>query len=890
MTSNSGKGDYITTGSLHAHALCTILLEYCDWYGTVKYLLSSRSGGHKPVVRTFGLERCIPPTLAKELGQATSQPEDRSGNPPGSIRQDDIAVVGMSIKVAGADDVVEFWDLLCEGSSQHQEVPDRISFDTVWRESEHGRKWFGNFVNDPDAFDQKFFKKSAREAATMDPQQRQMMQVAYQALQQAGYLNKPEDVREKNFTCYIGVCSADYENNIACYQPNAFSATGNLKSFIAGKISHFFGWTGSAMCIDTACSSSLVAVHLACKSILSGECDASLAGGVNIIVNPLWFQNLAGASFLSPTGQCKPFDSSADGYCRGEGIAAVVLKKMSKALADGDQILGVIPSTAVYQNENCTPIFVPNAPSLSSLFRRVLDDSGLKPNQIGYVEAHGTGTQVGDPAEYDSIRQVFGESTKRQQSLLLGSVKGLVGHTECTSGAVSLIKTLLMVQHGAVPAQQSFKEPNPSLNMVAEDRIEIVTKARKWDTSFRAALINNYGASGSNASMIVTQAPSRATETATRRVSTPIDFPFRIFGRDLRALKEYSGKLRQYLLQPKAGQDMSIANVAFNVCHQSNTSLENAWNISCRSMDHLLDSLKALEAGDINAGQLVQPQPRPVILCFGGQISTHVGLSREVYDSVAVLRFWLEQCDQVFHSLGYETIFPGIFEKEPIEDPVKLQTLLFAMQYSCAKAWIDCGIQPVAVVGHSFGELVSLCIAGVLSLKDAITMIAERAKVIREYWGPEKGAMVAVEADISQAEALLIEVAAVCRDVGEVPPTIACFNGPRSFTVAGSAKAIDMTMHTMTQNKYMGIRHKRLNVTNAFHSTLVEPLMDKLEDIGRRLTFNKPLLDLERATEFKSSDSFYPRYVADHSEFYSLPLLCSPFRYFQINPKGPCKC
>lgn len=261
----------------------------------------------------------------------------------------------MSIKVAGADDTDEFWELLCKGSSQHQEVPsERVRFNqNVWRELDKSRKWYGNFIRNHSSFDHKFFEKSAREIASTDPQQRQMLQVAYQAVEQSGYfwpaVSGGLQSQNNKVGCFIGVCSADYENNAACYEPNAFTAIGNLKSFIAGKISHWFGWQGPSQCIDTACSSSLVAVHQACRAVLSGECSAALAGGANIMTNSLWFQNLAAASFLSPTGQCKPFDVMADGYCRGEGFAAVFVKTMRQAIADGDQILGAISSSAVYQ-------------------------------------------------------------------------------------------------------------------------------------------------------------------------------------------------------------------------------------------------------------------------------------------------------------------------------------------------------------------------------------------------------------------------------------------------------------------------------------------------------------------------------------------------------------
>jgi len=862
--SNSRTG-LITSGGLTGHALSTILIQHSNWYQTFKAIYNSKSVGQQMMIKSFGPEKCVPPTIQREI-----QVEASTQQLPQARKPDDIAVLGMSIKVAGADDVAEFWDLLCAGKSQHKEVPpERIKFHNSWRELDPKRKWFGNFINNQDAFDHKFFKKSAREAASMDPQQRQLLQASYQALEQAGYFNSPD--QEKRMGCYIGVCTSDYTYNVGCHQPNAFTATGNLTSFIAGKISHYFGWTGPALCIDTACSSSMVAVHNACKAILSGDCNAALAGGVNVLSDPAWFQNLAAASFLSPTGQCKPFDAKADGYCRGEGIAAVFLKKMSTAIADGDQILGTISSTAVFQNQNCTPIFVPNASSLSDMFLDVIDRSKLTPSQVTVVEAHGTGTQVGDPAEYDSIRRVLGGSL-RSKPLFLGSAKGLVGHTEGTSGAVSLIKALLAIQQKAIPPQPSYDTPNPHLHATTEDKIEIVTTSRKWDDNFRAALINNYGASGSNASAVVTQAPSLPTRKAAAAAlsnNNNIEFPFRFCAKSDTAIRDYLSKFRHFLLSnlsKEQTQGMSVENLAFNVCRQSNPTLERAAVLTARSLQHLIQKLHGFEKGEVDAVSAVKPTSRPVVLCFGGQISTYIGLSREVYDNVAIFRSYLNQCDAVCRSIGCESIFPGIFEKDPIADPVNLQTMLFATQYACARSWIDCGAQPVAVVGHSFGELVALCISGTLSLPDALKMIFGRANIIKASWGPEKGAMMAAEADLDMVKKLLAESSGLCTEAGEQPPTIACFNGPRSFTIAGSSKSLDIVIETISRSSIYSssIRFKKLNVTNAFHSTFVEKLMTELEDVGKELVFKKPAIHLERATEFQTTEPLTPRYVAYH--------------------------
>ena len=861
LRSNS-SGRLITSGPLHDHALHTILLDYSNWYPTFKTVYEEKLKNRDVAIAAFGPERCVPPSLARELeveGSQSFMHHSRSNAGPEARKDDDIAVVGMSIKVAGADDTADFWDLLCNAESQHREItPERVNFDKPWRELEPGRKWFANMIDNPDAFDHKFFKKSAREAATTDPQQRILLQVAYRALEQAGYFNTPDP--DRNVGCYIGVCAADYEQNVACHQPNAFTATGNLKSFIAGKVSHYFGWTGTGLCIDTACSSSLVAVHLACKAILSGEINSALAGGVNVITSPLWFQNLAAASFLSPTGQCKPFDAGADGYCRGEGFGAVYLKRMSTALADGDQILGSISGSAVYQNQNCTPIFVPNSPSLSDLFRNVLNQSKLEPSQVSFVEAHGTGTQVGDPAEYDSIRQVLGGPV-RSNPLLFGSVKGLVGHTECTSGVVSLIKTILMVQQKAIPKQSSFSTLNPHIKAAQNDKMEITTSHRKWNDSLRAALINNYGASGSNASMLVTQSPNQRTGKA----MPTMDHPIRLCGKDDRALQAYAGKLYAHLSKSTDEAELSLANLSFGICRQSNPALDRAWFISVGSKDQLLSKLAGMSQGKTEAGTAVKPADPPVILTFGGQASTYVGLNKEIFDYVTILRHYLERCDAVCRSIGIDSIFPAIFERNTISDVVKLQTCMFAAQYACAMSWIDCGLKPVAVVGHSFGELTALCVAGVLSLTDALKMISGRAKIIQESWGAEKGSMLAADADIKDVEMLLEEAASLCKDIGHRRPEIACVNGPRSVTIAGSVQAIDLTIEIISKNsRFSGVRSKKLNVTNAFHSTLVEPLMADLEKIGEQLTFNEPTIPIERATEFQSTGRIQPGYVAEH--------------------------
>lgn len=788
-------------------------------------------------------------------------------------KEDSIAVVGMSIKVAGADDLDEFSQMLKKGESQHELIgPDRLMFDTLFRERDKDqlRKWYGNFVRDVDAFDHKFFKRSPRESATMDPQQRLYLQAAYQAVEQSGYFTETvtgcggEDKQQVGV--YLGACSGDYEHHIACHTANAFTATGNLKSFIAGKVSHYFGWTGPSMTFDTACSASAVAIHTACRNLLSSECTAALAGGVATMTNFLWFQNLAGASFLSSTGQCKPFDEKADGYCRAEGIACVFLKRVSDAIADGNPILGRIASTAVYQNQNYTPLFVPNSPSLSQLFRDIIKKAKLTPRDISLVEAHGTGTPVGDPVEYESIRMTLGGPI-RCKPLYLGSVKGHIGHTEGASGVISLIKVIMMIHESFIPPQASFSKISSHINVEPSDQMEVVTSLRTWDTEHKVALINNYGASGSNASMVVTQPPCSSSDSFTsthiHSYTSTEHFPFWITGLDARSIDAYNAKLAPYL---QSRPHITLADASFNMSRQSNRSLPCGLIFSCRSTAELNEKLSQATCRSSSRElrpAAVKPE-RPVILCFGGQVSLFVGLDRKLYDSVSLLRYHLNKCDTMIQSLGLKSLYPEIFSRTPMQNTVQLQIALFAMQYACAKCWMDSGLSEkvAAVVGHSFGEITALCISGVLSLKDTISLVAGRAHAVRDLWGSDPGAMMAVEAD----EVLVHDLLAEANNAygGDNPAGIACYNGPVSFTLAGSVKALEAVAGTILRNKkFSVIKSKRLKVTNAFHSTLVEPLLERLEQIGKNFNFSDAVIPFERATETKLTNALTPKFVPD---------------------------
>ncbi|KAL4815495.1 hypothetical protein BDW67DRAFT_176303 [Aspergillus spinulosporus] len=835
--SNTDNGTLIQSGSLLRTITQSMLTEQCQWLQAFRQLDNSTLASQNAVAVVFGAENCVPGWLSRKMGPRLvvlgplEVPFSRASlldpQAPVSYRKSlahrGIAVVGMSATFSGAPDLDHLWQVLCTGTSQHIEVPpERFTIETPWRKKDDKRKWYENFIDAYDTFDHKFFKKSPREMASTDPQHRLMLQAAYQAVEQSGYFNQANPSKE--IGCYIRVGLVDYERNIACAPANAYSATGNLKSFAAGKISHYFGWTGPGL-----------------TAILSGQVKAALAGG-----------NLAGASFLSPTGQCKPFDVQGDGYCRGEGVGAVFLKPVELALADNDQILGIIAASNVHQNENCTSITVPNAPSLSDLFRDTISQAGLQPQHISYVEAHGTGTPVGDPAEYDGIRSVIG-GKRRHDTLALGSVKGAIGHTESASGIAALLKTLLMLNQATIPPQASFQALSTGINASPSDRIEIPTSLRPWTQDFRAALINNYGASGSNACMVVAQGPPRPRGPSPQSGGK---HPFWIPGLDDSSLQRYAAALREYL---QRHPEVSLASLAFQMARQSNRQLPRALIFGSSSAAEVIDRLSRFEKGDTIAAKTHNcDSRRPVIMCFGGQVSTSVALSRQLYEHVAVFRHWLDEYDAVCRSLGLESIFPDIWQRSPVQDTVKLQIMLFGAQYACARSWIDCGIQPAALVGFSFGELTALCVSGILSLRDTVKVVTGRARLIQKNWGPKKGEMMAVECPRDSVEALLTATA----QVSDGSVSIACFNGPTSFTLAGSAPAIDAAAQKAQAS---GIRHKKLNVTNAFHSCLVEPLRRDLEQLAREVEFRSPVIPLEHATEYdRCNQPLGESFFADH--------------------------
>ncbi|KAI1097348.1 hypothetical protein F4804DRAFT_339282 [Jackrogersella minutella] len=880
--------EVITNGVLHDVALDCILVDVCKWYDTVQAALDIWDGQPVNVTPIGNSSGAIPRSLksvtaADEYSAPSSQTPSppytttlnstlttgqttpNSTTPPPGIAgtTQPIAVIGMACRYAQADSLEEFWSLLNSGKNATTPVPEgRFKSEELWRTPKG--PFFGNFIQDFDAFDHRFFGMSAREAASMDPQQRLLLQVAYEAMETAGYADGSE-APHRPVGCYVGASYVEYEDNIASEHANAFSATGTIRAFISGRVSHYFGWTGPSVVFDTACSSSAVAIHHACKALQTNDCSVAIAGGVNMITSPTFYQNLAAASFLSPTGASKAFDASANGYCRGEGAGMLVLKPLAQAIADNDRILGTIAGSAVNQNSSCSPITVPDSTSQSDLYLQALAGGGISPLDVTYVEAHGTGTPVGDPIECASIRTAFG-GPSRTQELVIGSVKDVIGHTEAASGVAGVIKTLLMMQHGSIPKQPNFARLNPKIPALEPDKLAIADRSRAWQTSTRrAALINNYGAAGSNAAIVIREyRPSVEVQdiTSTLPESTIVEYPIFLSAKTSESLRAYGAALKTFLDRDAS---ITLGDVAYNLARKQNKTLEytSTWTTTSLSafrqdLDAIASGTRPLSQRKVDKKKTTATQwPAPVVLCFGGQTGRNIYLSRDLVQSSSLFRAHLESCDEAGRTLGLPSFFPRIFDSTPVDDLVLLHAMLFSVQYASARTWIDAGLQVSALIGHSFGQLTALAVSGSLDLTDGLRLVTGRARLMQKLWVSDSGVMLAIEGDKERLDTILQTVAET-RTVD-----VACYNGPRNIVLAGKEAAIDSFDQICKVSG--GLKTVKLANSHAYHSRLTEPILDGLKDLAGTLIWRKPSIPVETCSRGQIWSNIDSAKIAEHT-------------------------
>ncbi|KAL9081765.1 MAG: hypothetical protein Q9159_007056 [Coniocarpon cinnabarinum] len=753
-------------------------------------------------------KQVLPSLTSPRTEQSSRQTLEKPSREP-------IAVIGVACRYPQSMAVADFWDLIANGECAVQPFAnERFDFSQSPRQPKG--QFFGAFLDSPGAFDHRFFGISGREAKSMDPQQRLVLQLVYETLESGGYAER-KHTSGQNIGCYMGVGSVDYEANVASDHANAFSATGTLRAFISGKASHYFGWTGPSLTFDTACSSSAVAINSACQALQLGECSMAVAGGVNIITAPYLYQNLAAASFLSTDGPSRAFDIDANGYCRGEGSGIVLLKPLKNALASNDFVLGVIRGSAVNQGSNCSPITVPHSDSQSSLYSQVLRQANLDPADVSFVEAHGTGTPVGDPIEVESIRRTFGR-TLRTNSLALGSVKDNIGHAEAASGAAGLIKVLMMVHYRMIPKQANFKTLNPKIPPIDSDHMVIPSSTEKWSVKKRVAMVNNYGAAGSNAALLVQE---HETAAGAHDSLNGHALPFALSANSEASLQAHARALLNYLRKTSQSDTLdNLPNVAFNLACRYNPDLRLSRHFLSSTHEALFAHLDEVA---VRGDGVVKPDVvPPCIMCFGGQTG-------------------------IVESLGLETMIPAIFSQGDVDDLVLLHCRLFAIQYASAKAWMSCGVKPDALIGHSFGQVTALCVGGALSLSDAMKFISKRAKLIQEDWKDDSGAMLSMEGTLSEVHETLHKA----EQRHPIASTeIVCYNGPTSYVVAGTTGAIDAVQETVsTSQDEHSISLKRLANSHAYHSKLTEGILPGLQTVADSLSLKSPDVHIETCSE-----------------------------------------
>lgn len=766
-----------------------------------------------------------------------------------------VAIVGMSCRFPGAPDLQAYWRLIEQGIDATGEIPaDRWDVDALYDPTgEQAGKMSvrrAGLLENIDQFDPQFFGISPREAARMDPQQRLLLEVCWEALENGGIA--PDGVAGSATGVFVGIGGTDYAKVPAQFDGyyrliDAHVGTGNALSIAANRISYIFDLRGPSLAVDTACSSSTMAIHLAVQSLRNRECSMALSGGVNAILTPETTIAFSKARMLSPEGRCRPFDAGANGYVRGEGCGMLVLKRLSDALEQGDPIFAVIRATATNQDGRTSGITAPNAVSQQAVILAALAQAGLQPAQVDYVEAHGTGTPLGDPIEIEALRRVFPRSTAADRPCYVTSVKANVGHMETVSGVAGIIKVALMMQNQKIPPQLHLEALNPRISL-AQSRLVIPTQPVPWPVTEtpRLAGVSSFGFGGAN-THVVLQAPE-STQPAQQTVSDRLPLPDRtrhlvtLSGKSAAALHASAQRLAAHLEQHPA---LDIADLAATL-NRGRAHFAHRAAIVAADGKQLAEQLAQVAAArqprGVKSGN-VHPGKRPqVAFLFTGQGAQYSDMGLGLYRTQPVFRQTLDRCNEILRERLprplLSVIYPGLSpEPEPGSDEIDqtqyTQPALFALEYAVATLWRHWGVEPCAVLGHSVGEYVAACIAGILSLEDALRLIAHRARLMQQL--PAGGQMAAVFAPADRIASLIQE-----RGL-ESTLAIAASNGPENTVISGASAAVDALLrHCET----LGITAQLLRVSHAFHSQLMEPMLREFHALAAACTFHAPQIPL----------------------------------------------
>ena len=771
-------------------------------------------------------------SLHKEALRALDRLEGRIADME-YARSEPIAIVGMGCRFpGGVHDPESYWQLLLDGVDAIGPVPaGRWDTDALFDADPDapGKLYVreGGFLDDIDRFDAAFFGISAREAISLDPQQRLLLETTWQALEHAGI--SADSMANSRTGVYVGVMENDYAKLLrdnGADDLDAYYVTGNHFSFTAGRISYVLGLHGPAVALDTACSSSLVAIHLACQSLRGRETDVALAGGVNVLLSPELTITMCKFHALSPDGRCKTFDASADGFGQGEGCGMIVLKRLSDAVTDGDNVIAVIRGSAVNHDGPSGGLTVPSSQAQRTVVGEALANAGLDPNAIGFVEAHGTGTSLGDPIELRALGEVFAPSRAAERPLVVGSVKTNIGHLESAAGVAGVIKVALALEHGLIPPHLHLNELNPRISL-DELAMAVPTSTMKWPEGEgpRAAGISSFGLSGTNAHIVLEQAPEAVVEA-----TPPAHGPnlLVLSASSDEALKDVASRYADAL----RGLDDGALADALWVAANGRSHRDHRLAVVTTSSEDIADRLGDFAVGTSTEGFQIGVSREPsdgVAFLFTGQGAQYVGMGRGLYEQQPVFRAALEACDEIMRGQRGSSLLDVMFEDEsehPLVDHTEwTQPALFALEYSLARLWQSWGVEPAVVLGHSVGEYAAACIAGVFSLEDGLGLIAARGRLMGAL--PRDGAMTVVFAPLERVQAAL-------GDHGD-KVAVAAVNGPESVVISGEQRAVAEVAEML---EAAGVRCRPLNVSHAFHSPLMDPMLDEFERTAGRATFH----------------------------------------------------
>ncbi|NEB75724.1 acyltransferase domain-containing protein, partial [Streptomyces sp. SID14478] len=718
-----------------------------------------------------------------------------------------IAVVGMGCRFpGGVNSPEELWELMAADGDAVSGPPTDRGWDTTAPDTRTG-----GFLHDAAGFDADFFGISPREALAMDPQQRLLLEVAWEALERAGF--DPAALAGTPTGVFAGVGAVDYgpRPDEAAADVLGYLGTGTASSVASGRIAYTLGLEGPALTVDTACSSSLTATHLAMQSLRRGECTTALAGGVTLMSTPGAFTEFHSQGGLAADGRCKPFAEAADGFALAEGAGLLVLQRLSTAQQEGRRVLAVLRGSAVNQDGASNGLTAPNGPAQQRVIRQALDDARLGPADVDYVEAHGTGTTLGDPIEAHALLETYGSGRAGDDPLWIGSVKSNIGHTQAAAGAAGLIKTVLALRHGLLPRLLHLDAPSTRIDWET-GAVAPLGESRPWPrgTRTRRAGVSSFGISGTNAHLLVEEAPE-ADAVPESEAAGPC--PLLLSARTEDALRDQATRLAAHMERPDAAPP---ADIAFTLA-TSRTTFAHRAVVVAGDRTRTLAALRAVAAEEPHA-HAVTGTARPgrkVAMVFPGQGSQWAGMAAELLAASPEFARSLHACEQALAPHVDWSLTEVIADGAPLDRVDVVQPALFAVMVSLAALWRAHGVEPAAVIGHSQGEIAAACVAGALSLEDAAKVVAVRAKALRSLAGT--GGMVSLARTEAQAEVLLAPYGGAL--------SIASVNGPGSVVVAGPRAELDALLAACATD---GVRARDIPVDYASHSPMVEPLRAEL--------------------------------------------------------------